>query len=755
MRRRLMLLWVASALLASTAAADQAATWSFTAGEKGSCPNTVTAGLGKITVDLSAIPKGAKVFRAVLRCRRKGIRPHISPGDQGAVVVPAGEGAKPLPLLPPRYGSLDATAAVTAALKTGKLELTVKKLAGMQPETVRLDVSIAGAGARGKPGMVTGLTARHRNGQTILTWTEVDPPSKAEKLTIAELKDLRAKPGPVRYRIYRSPAPITAKTIVGAALIDEIGQLSCWNGDYYGVYPKGEAAALRYGVIDGQGPVAPGTAIYAHNPAKGGRAHYAVTVVRDGAEDLTSFDGGNSLVGLGAETVGPGDLILQRTVKPKSFVYVTNPTLYYYVRWEAPPRSNLPSRPFDYLVAVPPRPKWPAQCGIHFHCWGGSLNSGYGWWYNGKQGSVLISTNQIPYDWWTGYHEAKWTWKAWDTGVVRSYSIKRVRAFYEWVAANHKIDRKRVFAAGSSMGGSGCLMFAARNTDLIAWSNSWVGVHVPAKTPQFKGSYEQCYGLVKFGYKHEGGENAWDYFSDVWYLKKHPDVDMGFFSFANGKLDGGIGWPQAVEYVRALQETRQPHLFNWGMVGHGARSIPPGEGSSGSHTALALRSDRSIPAFTRCSLDQDPGTGKAKTKAQRKAWLAKRDAIIDPVMRKRLQWDPFDGDPAGAVNRYLVWSEDNVTDEPDKWEMTIWLMGASPKDECTVDITPRRCQKFRAKPGEKFHWTNAKASRFVGAVEGGQGTHSGTVTADKWGLVTLPKVTITKARSRIMIARVK
>jgi len=39
------------------------------------------------------------------------------------------------------------------------------------------------------------------------------------------------------------------------------------------------------------------------------------------------------------------------------------------------------------------------------HCWGGSLNGGYGWWYQAEQGHLLLASNQVPYDWWTGYHE--------------------------------------------------------------------------------------------------------------------------------------------------------------------------------------------------------------------------------------------------------------------------------------------------------------------------------------------------------------
>jgi hypothetical protein len=47
----------------------------------------------------------------------------------------------------------------------------------------------------------------------------------------------------------------------------------------------------------------------------------------------------------------------------------------------------------------------------------------------------------------------------------------------------------------------------------------------------------------------------------------------------------------------------------------------------------------------------------------------------------------------------------------------------------TVDVTPRRLQKFKPKPGEKFKWTSSTGG-------------SGTVTADKWGLVTVEKVKI-------------
>ena len=94
--------------------------------------------------------------------------------------------------------------------------------------------------------------------------------------------------------------------------------------------------------------------------------------------------------------------------------------------------------------------------GLHLHCWGASLNGGYGWWYRPEAGSYLISSNQIPYDWWTGYHERKPVKGAIsqadaDKGVVRPYSTTRMLAFYDWAAKKYNLDPNRLAVAGSSM----------------------------------------------------------------------------------------------------------------------------------------------------------------------------------------------------------------------------------------------------------------------------------------------------------------
>ena len=65
-----------------------------------------------------------------------------------------------------------------------------------------------GAGAE----QVSQLNARHRAGQTFLTWKEVDSPVTQNAISVPALKDMQAgleKEKRLRYRIYRSRRPIT------------------------------------------------------------------------------------------------------------------------------------------------------------------------------------------------------------------------------------------------------------------------------------------------------------------------------------------------------------------------------------------------------------------------------------------------------------------------------------------------------------------------------------------------------------------
>ena len=590
---------------------------------------------------------------------------------------------------------------------------------------------------------VSGLKVRHHQGQTFITWKEIGPPDVKDEISDAAIRKMVQEltiNDKVRYQIYRSKKPIIS--VEAMKPISEIRSLSCWNVDYYGVSSQENKPAFRYVIRNGDEPLEHGTGLYVHNPKypsmtdrKPMESYYAVTYFKNGKENV-QLTIANSTQEAVREIQGQGVPVLQRVVKPKEFAYIQNPALHYYVRWEASPNASIENKPFDYLVAIPPHiESKPTPVGLHLHCWGGSLNGGYGWWYSQQKlgTTYLISTNQIPYDWWTGYHEFYYlqepSEEKWKQGVVRPYTTTRILSFLDWSAKMYNLDLKRVFTAGSSMGGSGAPMFAIRYSDRIAWSVGWVGVHDAGNTPQFTGSYERVFGKKNWGIKYNDGTPVFEYFKDADYLRKYPNKEIGFITWSNGKNDGAIGWPQAVEFYQAIQETRRPHLFVWGLGGHGQRARMPADGRE-RIMPLDIRLDQSLPAFTNCSLDNDPGTGtKLKTP---------NEITVSRETKK----DLYDGDSVGQINLYLHWDTETVVDKSQRWEMTIALTEKAPEDKCTVDITPRRLQTFRSRPKQKFQWSNSA---------GGKTIQSGEVTADKWGLITLKSVIVTKTGSRIVI----
>jgi len=290
-----------------------------------------------VRIVLDAIPAGSRVVRAILRLEREP--PSLRGGDRDALepleVVAVGgrkEGPEatgsdpaerrlPLRLRPPRYRDLDATEAVRRAMVELPPEVDrtdaagperpsnaraavfrVERFGGWLPERTRLDVTFRPEGTNGPASLegptppthlpaVSALRAWHADGQTFLTWTQPgagadDVALPCQGATAADLREARARAakGPeIRYRVYRSGAPIASETFSEAELIDEVDGFTAWNDEFHGADPRPETPAFRYVVRDGESPVLPNTGIYVHRTTAEGRAWYAVTTVEAGA----------------------------------------------------------------------------------------------------------------------------------------------------------------------------------------------------------------------------------------------------------------------------------------------------------------------------------------------------------------------------------------------------------------------------------------------------------------------------------------
>ena len=761
MRRPSLFAIACSLCVGLSAHAADLATVRFSSGEVGSFPKTVTADRSKIEVDLSALGKDLTVFRAVL-WPHGAIDPRRGRDKPEPITVTVAGATDPLPLLPPRYKGFVCTTAVADAVKagTGKLVFKPVSLRGYDRKSAHLEITCSlKTKTRIQP--VKDIHAWHKAGQTFITWTQPPPTVTPAQLKSKEYTAFAAElatKGAYVFRIYRHTLPITSKNIAQAQLVDQVGPLTAWNTEHQQAHYtlRGNYTLFRYVVKDGQKPVPPGTGIYAHNPKEPGKAYYAVSTTLNGEEDLSDLP----TAGPVDETVGPGEPVLQKIRKlgPKEHIfYQRGATLYYYTRWEAPPRCNLPSRPLDYLVGILPNTKAPSPLALRLHGWGGSMHGG-GFWTYPQLGTIMVSTNQIPYDWWTGYHEFNGTWRSRRDGAVHDYTQQRLLAIVDWVDTKWKVDKTRVSVGGGSMGGSGTTNLAVHRGTRIAFCAGSVGVHIPDSSPQFTSSYIHNYGQVKWQLPYkDSGVSAFNWFSNEWFVLNNPNADLGLVCFSNGKNDGQIGWEQALRFARALQKARQPHVFKWGLGGHGEGVyVPP--------CAAGCRTDRLLPAFSNCSIDGKPGKPQRKPRAQ---YVKEKEAAKE-YRKKTGKWkhvDPYDGDSTGMFNGYLRWDtrDQSIVDTPDAWSMIVYLSspdsrgrGGAPKDLCTVDITPRRCQAFKPKPGESFKWTNTQLPPEPKKGEkpaDAKLVASGTVTADQWGLLTLKAVKVTKARHRVRIER--
>jgi len=715
------------------------ATHSFTNYDGGTHPNTITINGSSIIINLSAIAN-ATVFRAT-------INPGINFNYYDLTENPFYErtiglsfNGIPLDLSAPRYRTFNATGPTIETLGNGSImTLHIDEAGPGLGGHISLDVMCDVALPASIP-QVTNTAATFLNGDALITFQEVDPPITVDNPSYLAFNNAyqNAKNGNIRYRIYRSTAPINScSDIQSAEFIDEIFPLSGWNPKLDGpekVFPyigqNGNVSRLPVAdeVIAGIG-----CGIYANHYqgiSANETAYYFISHTVDGAEDFSTIVPGTNATTAVEEYHGPGAVLLREVRHLPNFLYEGASTLYFYTKWESPPAASFPNETSNYLIALRDNIDYSAfnpGITIKLHAWGGNLLGDYGWWYYADQGNMMVACNQFPWqNWWIGYHSSLGTLKSYEDGTVKPFTPYRILDFvFDFIAPNFDIDINKIVLSGSSMGASGTSMIGLRNGQIFSNIIGWVGVHSPGKSPTFEGSYENALGdsawackfsNVEFTAKYGGVEvkpednyNVWDYFDNSNWLAKNPTAELPWHTFSNGFNDDQIGWPQAREYVISSMSHKAPINFTWGLNGHSQRAemLAPYGYETDRNSHLVFQRNQSYPVFTNSSSDNDLLT-----------------------------------EEEGQINNYFFWDTESIIDTSDRWEMSLCLIPTSPYDSVTTNITPRRLQNLHVEPGSQC---------ICLIYEGDELRLTQNVIADENGFASINNIVLNKTFRRIVL----
>lgn len=284
---------------------------------------------------------------------------------------------------------------------------------------------------------------------------------------------------------------------------------------------------------------------------------------------------------------------------------------------------------------------------------------------------------------------------------VYPFTERRVMWMTEWAIKHYDADPDRITMGGSSSGGVGSNNVGFRHPERFAAVYPSVGRVRKVPAIAFEGKLER--GAPAFMY--DGKTSYHDHVDGPKFAAEHHE-DLPFLGWACGRRDGYATWQEHIDMVKAMTVSKHGFAFSWNNGGHGegGRAMTA---ISKYYPGRKFSLHQSYPAFGNSSLNANMGNG-----------------------------DPADGDLEGGINLGFDWKE--VLDEKDKWSATI--SNELAKTDMTVDVTPRRCQQFKPKGGDKVTWATSTGEM-------------GTITVDQWGLATVGKLVIKPGNATTLTIR--
>jgi len=705
-----------------------------------------------LAFDLSALPAPTMVYSARLFFSGANWK------ESGFDVVPAAktEGdpkatGKPLAVAGPAYQWLDATEAVRGWAAAGQKAglLWMRNARALRQDATILEIAFEGEPRPPDVPQASGVKAVARPGQVFITFREGKPLDEGnEPVNWGDLaKKLKGDYyGPVpggplegiTYGVYGSDKPITAANIGQAHLLGEVLPGSAFNtrialkidekrktedlanieggrgGEGMATGPS--VLALRL-PIDAGAPLPPGTGLFVHTAAGGADRYYAVLSSFNGLTNTKDISEANAVGPVRPLPGNPEPILYREIITPVGKAkHVTQ----WYSYWAEQPLSPWPAR-YDLVVSFCPdlleKPAALILSRTGWNCWPTPAGP------RPTAALAMSHAGDMPVDFRTGLHDSIGTLKGFDQGRWQPFHTNRQAALVRWMAGRWAVDPNRISVEIGAWG-----MMEIKQAALYAMIRGW---GEPELTKGFQ-CWDRARGIWGVPELYKGrsdDENPYVAANLTDWVLANPTRELPFFFIHAG---GGAhyteeGWPPFPRFCWAMMKAKQPFLFATARDSAVADAISTGR--------LVIRRDQSLPAFAHCSLDDNLGEGD---------------------LHSGNGWDQ------SQVNGWILWDPSTIVDEPSRWEITLWVGERCPLPEGIVDLTPRRCQKFAARPRQALQWTNAalppsdrkpdeKGRPEPPNVDGAKVIQQGTAEADGHGFVTLSQLRITQGRHRIAI----
>ena len=544
------------------------------------------------------------------------------------------------------------------------------------------------------PDQVTELEVFHRSGQTFITWKENGADS---------------------YNMYRYTAPITSVNLAAAEPVASIAPNSGYYKreveDCYG-YDWGEECSpiglSRFIIEDLGNPLPENTGFFVYTNLESGIFYYAITAVSNGIENRDEFSQENSLsTGLVETVQSPEPVLVWQSPNGTRRVYTHWMD---YTNWN----PSFEGYAYNFYVGVPltydGQTPFPLYFYIHAytekyraHAWDSEGGSDYDW------PVIQIFPDDRNNTWWYGFGCKADTGEPLENGQIVNYTEQRLLYLLDWLInrSSYNIDTNRIYLFGLSMGASGILNFGSHYPEYIAaiFANEGMTDYKAATNWDFS----KLWGIREQNILTNEGIGVYDRLDLQTYVREHPGLELPFLAWQHGILDDVVPWEtQGLPFIATFEESRHGYVGQFFNDGH---TWPGFLASSNNFDFEAFNFPRneSFPAFSFASMSEDPESGETGC----------RNCC--------LEW-------SSSVNSFA----DEIKDTTDRWEVVVRIIpDSSCPDSGTVDITPRRLQRFTLAEGCTVRWNNIRLSDLV-VIQ------SGIVIVDSANLATVQDFKVTR-----------